>query len=104
MNRKAYLQELISIYGTLKEDRRSEFSQIFLEKEKNPVVAFGWNVWLGWLGADRFYCGQVLLGVLKLLTMGGFGIWVLIDCFLIAGTARDKSIEQARSLRESMRA
>lgn len=103
VNRKAYLQELMSIYSTIPDDRRSEFSQIFLEKEKNPVVAYGWNIWMGWLGIDRFYCGQILLGVLKLLTLGGFGIWVLIDYFIIGGTARDKSIEYARSLRDSMR-
>jgi TM2 domain-containing membrane protein YozV len=33
----------------------------------------------GALGIDRFYRGQVGLGILKLLTMGGCGIWALID-------------------------
>jgi hypothetical protein len=103
MNRKAYTQELMSIYGSIPEARRPEFSQIFLEREKNPLLAFAWNVWLGWLGADRFYCGQTLLGVIKLLTFGGFGLWVMVDWFIIGGVARDKSIEAARSLRESMR-
>lgn len=103
MNRRAYLQELMSIYASIPDARRPEFSQIYLEKEKNPVIAFGWNAFLGYLGADRFYCGQPLLGVLKLLTFGGMGIWVLIDLFVIAGTARDKSIIAARELRDSMR-
>jgi hypothetical protein len=103
MNRKAYLQELMTIYGSIPEQRRPEFSQIFLEKEKNPVVAFGWNAWLGYLGADKFYLGSVLLGLLKLFTFGAFGIWVFIDLFLVAGAARDKSIAAARELRDSMR-
>lgn len=34
---------------------------------------------LGYLGADRFYKGDIGLGVLKLVTLGAFGIWWLVD-------------------------
>jgi len=37
---------------------------------------------LGYLGADRFYRGQIALGVLKLITMGAFGIWYLVDAII----------------------
>lgn len=104
MNRRAYQQELMQIVTSIPESRRAEYLQIFLEKEKNPVVAFGWNAFLGYFGADRFYNGQALLGVIKLLTFGGLGLWVLVDCFLAPGIARDQSIQAARSLRDSMRA
>ena len=37
---------------------------------------------LGELGIDRFYRGQIGLGVLKLITAGGAGIWWLIDAII----------------------
>ena len=42
------------------------------------------SVLLGGLGVDRFYAGHIGLGVLKLLTLGGCGIWALIDIILVA--------------------
>ena len=42
-------------------------------------------------GVDRFYTGRKALGIFKILTLGGLGIWALIDTILIAnGRARDK--------------
>ncbi|MED5231547.1 MAG: TM2 domain-containing protein [Candidatus Thermoplasmatota archaeon] len=48
------------------------------------------SVLLGGLGVDRFYSGHVGLGVLKLITAGGCGVWALIDMIMIAtGKFRD---------------
>ena len=44
---------------------------------------------LGGLGVDRFYTGHIVLGIVKLLTGGGFGIWWLID-FIMAVTGKRK--------------
>lgn len=41
------------------------------------------SFFLGGLGVDRFYLGQTGLGIAKLLTVGGFGVWSLIDFILI---------------------
>jgi TM2 domain-containing membrane protein YozV len=42
------------------------------------------SVFLGWLGIDRFYLGYTGLGILKLATGGGCGIWSMVDSILIA--------------------
>lgn len=36
----------------------------------------------GWLGADRIYKGEIGLGILKLVTLGAFGIWWLVDALI----------------------
>jgi TM2 domain-containing membrane protein YozV len=42
------------------------------------------SIFFGTLGIDRFIMGHIGLGILKLITAGGFGIWWLIDVILIA--------------------
>ena len=53
-------------------------------KDKNFIVALLLSIFLGSIGVDRFYLGNIGLGVLKLLTGGVFGILYIIDIILIA--------------------
>ncbi len=49
-------------------------------------------MFFGWLGIHRFYAGKIGTGILMLLTLGGFGIWQLVDTIIImTGGFRDKS-------------
>ena len=98
MNRYRYDRELIDMAASLSEADRFKFMDIVQNETLNPVAIFGWNMWLGGLGIDRFLVGDVLAGILKLLTLGGFGIWVIVDCFLIGNRTREVNMIKIRDI------
>ena len=51
---------------------------------KNPGTALALSIFLGFLGADRFYLGYHTIGIMKLFTGGFFGLGWLLDIFMIA--------------------
>ena len=59
---------------------------------KDPTTILIVSLLGGSLGIDRFMIGDTGLGVGKLLTCGGLGIWAVIDWFMIMGSTREKNI------------
>ena len=59
---------------------------------KDPTTSLIVSLLGGSLGIDRFIIGDTGLGVCKLLTCGGLGIWTIIDWFLIMGATREKNV------------
>jgi TM2 domain-containing membrane protein YozV len=60
---------------------------------KDPTTALIISILIGGFGIDRFYIGDTGLGIGKLLTCGGLGIWTIVDWFLIMGATREKNME-----------
>ncbi len=59
--------------------------------EKSFLITWILAWMLGFLGADRFYLGKIGTAILKLITIGGLGIWALVDLILVlTGVQRDK--------------
>jgi TM2 domain-containing membrane protein YozV len=49
------------------------------------------SIFLGGWGVDRFMLGDTGLGIGKLLTGGGCGIWAIIDWFMIQDATKQKN-------------
>ena len=61
-----------------------------MNSEKDWLITLILSIVVGGFGIDRFYTGSVLLGVLKLVTLGGLGVWWLIDLImLVTGNYKD---------------
>ncbi len=65
---------------------------------KDPTTSLIVSILVGTLGIDRFIIGDTGLGIGKLLTCGGLGIWYIIDWFLIQQATREKNMLKMQQL------
>lgn len=76
----------------------SRYSSIATLKMKSPTTATILSVFLGGLGVDRFYANNSGLGVGKLLTAGGCGLWWFIDIFLIGKAVKETNFNSLMTI------
>ena len=84
---------LMSVRDKLLQMDDSKWPMIQTMQFKDPTTSIIVSVLAGGLGIDRFMIGDTGMGIGKLLTCGGLGIWTIIDWFLIMGATREKNIE-----------
>ncbi|MCL2072924.1 MAG: TM2 domain-containing protein [Marinilabiliaceae bacterium] len=61
---------------------------------KNPTTMLIISLFVGAWGVDRFMLGETGLGVAKLLTCGGAGIWTIIDWFTITNKTKEYNYQK----------
>jgi len=90
--------ELTQLQQGMTDQQKIMFVSQYGSEKKDRTVALILSLLVGVLGVDRFYVGDIALGVLKLLTFGVCGILAVIDWFLIMGRADDFNRNKAREI------
>lgn len=70
-----------------------KWPQLQMLQLKDPTIFLIISLLGGELGIDRFMLGDVGLGIVKLITCGGLGIWYIIDWFLIMQAAKERNLQ-----------
>ncbi len=65
---------------------------------KDPTTILIVSLLGGSLGIDRFMLGGTGLGIAKLLTCGGLGIWAIVDWFMVMPRTRELNLQKLNSL------
>ena len=81
-SRRIRAETTIVDYATGSQFAAIQIPGVFSDKDFTTALLL--SIFLGSLGIDRFYLGNTGLGIGKLLTLGGLGIWSLIDMIMIA--------------------
>lgn len=84
-----------TILENMSEDKQATLA---MAEFRDPTISLIISLLGGGLGIDRFYIGDTGLGIAKLLTCGGLGIWSIIDWFLIMSAVREKNFQKLLSL------
>jgi TM2 domain-containing membrane protein YozV len=72
----------------------SKWSMVSTVQLKDPTTSLIISILAGSLGIDRFMIGDTGIGIGKLITCGGLGIWTIIDWFMIQAATREKNMQK----------
>ena len=93
-------QELREITRGLDDTSRVVFQTQYSSEKKSRGVT---TILAVIFGFDRFYLGQIGLGIFKWITFGGLVVWWFIDIFTAAGRADEFNRNKAREIAVSLR-
>jgi TM2 domain-containing membrane protein YozV len=90
--------QLPVIRKMLMEVDESKWTSIEMLQFKEPTTILIISILAGSLGIDRFMIGDAGLGIGKLLTCGGFGIWTIVDWFMIQSATKEKNMRKMQEV------
>lgn len=94
MNNKFPEEKLMLIRDQLSKLDDNKFPIIQSIQYKDPTTLLIISLFLGQLGIDRFMLGDTGLGVIKLLTCRGAGIWAIIDWFTVMKRTKELNYQK----------
>ena len=99
MNNKYFeATQLPVLKKMLTEVDESKWINVEMLQFKDPTTSLIISLLVGSLGVDRFMIGDVGLGIGKLLTCGGLGIWTIVDWFMIQAATREKNMKKMQQI------
>ncbi len=88
--------DVMKIREVLLQEDDSKWGIVQTIQFKEPTTMLIISLLAGALGVDRFMIGDTGLGIGKLLTCGGLGIWTIVDWFMIQGATREKNLAKLK--------
>ena len=89
-NAKFFTEDSINeLKARLSKLSQNQFNAIQGIQLKDPMIMLLLSLFLGSWGIDRFLLKEIGLGIIKLLTAGGCGIWTIVDWFLVMNRTRE---------------
>ncbi len=89
-------QDVMKIREVLLNEDDNKWGILQTLQFKDPTFMLIVSLFAGSLGVDRFLIGDTGLGIGKLLTCGGLGIWTIIDWFMIQEATREKNMAKIK--------
>tara|TARA_B100000965_G_C19581076_1_gene753559 strand:- start:163 stop:492 length:330 start_codon:yes stop_codon:yes gene_type:complete len=102
MNEFQYQTKLAELIEPLSPEETSRFNTKYGNSKKDPIIALVISLTFGFFGVDRFYLGDIILGIIKLITLGGLIIWSIVDLFIIMGKTRSQNLDVAQKIIDSL--
>jgi hypothetical protein len=82
-------ESILMLRAHLEKADDSKFISLQSINYRDPTLMLIISLFVGHIGVDRFMLGETGLGVAKLLTCGGLGIWTIVDWFIIMQHTRE---------------
>ncbi|MGC8734678.1 MAG: TM2 domain-containing protein [bacterium] len=90
--------EILELTKKMNDEQKTLFLIYYTNEKRDNRIAVILSILYGYLGLDRFYVGDMLSGIIKFITFGGFFVWWIIDWFLIYNKVNEYNLKKAKEI------